>query len=116
MNLYSEGAYRSKLLCCCATYLASYGSYQHSREIYRYDPNIRTATGGGNCAQIEQIAAEKHRYWQPMAGPSHHDLFRRFSRFPGDNLQILYEDAVKDRHQEQGNKGSHCQAADLSVA
>jgi hypothetical protein len=32
--------------------LASFGTYHQTGENSRYDPNIRTATSGGNCAEI----------------------------------------------------------------
>ena len=39
----------------------------------------------------------------------------RVLRFPANDLQVKHEDAVKDRHQEQSDKGSHAKSTDLRV-
>src|SRR5450755_1073997 len=39
----------------------------------------------------------------------------RVLRFPANDLQVEHEDAVKDRHQEQSDKGSDAKSTDLRV-
>src|SRR5215470_16927775 len=42
-------------------------------------------------------------------------LYNRFFRIPSDDFEVEDEDAVKDRHQEQRNKGCNGEAANLGV-
>src|ERR1700687_731396 len=42
-------------------------------------------------------------------------MHSRLFRFPSNDLQVEHEYAVKDRHQEQSDKGSDAKSTDLRV-